>query len=617
MTNEEGLPAGLDPNDPANQVGDLYFNLGNISEDVLKDGRKMYENGLPENPLSTTNTDPTIWGKIPTNQSLLYAFSDNDNERLNQDIGYDGLNDEEEIQLFGTGFGPDPANDNYSYFRSSEYDNTDASIITRYKRYNNTQGNSPTNNLSPENYPTSATTFPDTEDIDKDQTMNSVESYYQYKVSLNKNDLVVGRNNIVDEKTVTVQLEDGSEKQYRWLQFRIQVATPDEVINDITGFNSIRFMRIFLTKFKMPIVLRFGELQLVRGDWRRYTKTLDEAITPPQNLTTSQLQNFEVGVVNIQENEKRSPIPYTLPPGIQREILRGSTTLQKQNEQSVTIKVTDLEPNETRAIFKNVSVDLRMYKNLKLFLHAEGIQTKPQVQDNEVKAIIRIGSDLNDNYYQLEKLLTISDYGVISPLEIWPEENNLNALLEYLGKLKLLRFDAGIAPNILYPAIGMPSPIEGIEGYDIRVKGNPNLSNIKTIMLGIKNVTNVNQSAEIWFNEMRVSEFDNQGGWAAVVSADANFADFADVSVTGRMETKGFGGIEQRVNERSQEDTKLYDIVTNVNLGQLLPKTWGIKLPLNYSISEQFKDPKYDPQYQDVLFEEAKNINPNSNKARD
>ena len=617
ITNKEGLPVGVDPNDPANQVGDLYFNLGNISEDVLKDGRKMYENGLPENPLSTTTTDPTIWGKIPTNQSLLYAFSDNDNERLNQDIGYDGLNDEEETQLFGTSFGLDPANDNYSYFRSSEYDNTDASIITRYKRYNNTQGNSPTNNLSPENYPTSATTFPDTEDIDKDQTMNSVESYYQYKVSLNKSDLVVGRNNIVDEKTVTVQLEDGSEKQYRWLQFRIQVATPDEVINDITGFNSIRFMRIFLTKFKMPIVLRFGELQLVRGDWRRYTKTLDEAIVPPQNLTTPQLQNFEVGVVNIQENEKRSPIPYTLPPGIQREILRGSTTLQKQNEQSVTIKVTDLEPNETRAIFKNVSVDLRMYKNLKLFLHAEGIQTKPQVQDNEVKAIIRIGSDLSDNYYQLEKLLTISDYGVISPLEIWPEENNFNALLEYLGKLKLLRFDAGIAPNILYPAIGMPSPIEGLDGYDIRVKGNPNLSNIKTIMLGVKNVTNVNQSAEIWFNEMRVSEFDNQGGWAAVVSADANFADFADVSVTGRMETKGFGGIEQRVNERSQEDTKLYDIVTNVNLGKLLPKTWGIKLPLNYSISEQFKDPKYDPQYQDVLFEEAKNINPNSNKARD
>jgi cell surface protein SprA len=617
ITNEEGLPAGVDPSSIDNQVGELYFNLGNISEDVLKDGRKMYENGLPEDPFSTNNTASTIWGKIPTNQSLLYAFSDKDNERLNQDVGFDGLNDEEETQLFGSGFGIDPSNDNYSYFRSSEYDANDASIITRYKKYNNTQGNSPTNNLSTESYPTSATTYPDTEDIDKDQTMNSVESYYQYKVSMNKNDLVVGQNHIVDEKIVRVELEDGSEKEFRWLQFRIQVSSPDEIVNDITGFNSIRFMRLFLTKFKMPVVLRFGELQLVRGDWRRYTRTLDENIVPPQNLNNAQLQNFEVGVVNIQENEDRTPIPYMLPPGIKREILRGSTTLQKQNEQSLSLKVTDLEPEETRAIFKNVRVDLRMYKHLKLFLHAEGIKTRPQVQDDEIMAIVRVGSDLNDNYYQLEKLLKISDYGVMSPFEIWPEENNLDAFLEYLGQLKLMRFEEGIAPNMLYPAVGAPSPIEGLEDYNIRVKGNPNLANIKTIMLGIRNETNTNQSAEVWFNEMRVSEFDNEGGWAAVVSADANFADFADVAVTGRMETKGFGGIEQRVNERSQQDTKLYDIVSNINVGKLLPKKWAIQIPLNYSISEEFKDPKYDPQYQDVLFEEAKDINPNSDKARD
>ncbi len=617
ITNEEGLPLGVSPEDPSNQVGELYFNLGNISEDILKDGRKMYENGLPANDLSTANTSPTIWGKIPTNQSLLYAFSDDDNERLNQDVGLDGLNDDEEIQLFGTAFGPDPSNDNFMYYRSTPYDNVEASLITRYKNYNNTQGNSPTNNLSTESYPTQGTTYPDVEDIDKDQTMNAVESYYQYKVSLNKNDLVVGQNNIVDEKIVKVQLEDGTEKDFRWLQFRIQVNTPDEVINDMTGYNSIRFLRMFLTKFKMPVVLRFGELQLVRGEWRRFTKTLDDAITPPQNLTNAELQNFEVGVVNIQENEDRNPIPYVLPPGIEREVLRGTTTIQQQNEQALSLKVTDLEPDETRAIFKNVSVDLRMYKRLKLFLHAEGVQTKPQVQNNEMKAIVRIGSDLDDNYYQLEKLLTISDFSASTAVEIWPEENNLDVLLDYLGKLKLQRFEAGVAPNIVYPAEGDAFPIADLEGYEIRVKGNPNLANIRTIMLGVKNVSTSNQSAEIWFNEMRVAEFDNKAGWAAVVSADANFADFADVAVTGRMETKGFGGIEQRVNERSQEDTKIYDVVTNVNVGKLLPKKWGVQLPFNYSISEQFIDPKYDPQYQDVLFKDAKNINPNSDKARD
>ncbi|MFD1293206.1 cell surface protein SprA [Lutibacter holmesii] len=616
ITNEEGLPVGIDPSDPSNQVGDVYFNLGNVSEDVLKDGRKMYENGLPEDALSDTNTANTVWGKVPTNQSLLYTFTDSDSDRLNQDIGFDGLNDEEEIEKFGSSFGEDPSNDNYEYFRSSNYDNSDASILTRYKKYNNTQGNSPTSNLSPENYPTAATTYPDVEDIDKDQTMTAVESYYQYKVSLNKSDLEVGRNHIVDEKNVTVTLDDGSEKQYRWLQFRIQVSTPDEVINNISGFNSIRFMRIFLTKFKMPVVLRFGELELVRGDWRRYTKTIDEDIQPSQDLDADELQNFEVGVVNIEQNEDRKPIPYVLPPGIDREILRGSTTLQEQNEQSLSLKVSDLEPNETRAIFKNVSVDLRMYKQLKMFLHLEGIQTKPQVQNEDFKAIVRIGSDMTDNFYQLEKLLNVTDYDATTQLEIWPEENNLAVVLEYLTQLKLSRFDEGVASNILYPIEGS-EPIPELDGYEIRLKGNPNLGNIKTIMLGVQNVSNSLQSGEVWFNELRASEFDNDGGWSAVVNADLNVADFANVAVTGRMETIGFGGVEQRLNERTQNDTKLYDVVTNVNVGQLLPKDWAVQIPFNYSISEEFSDPKYDPQYQDVLFSDAKSIDDNSNESRD
>ena len=616
LTETEGLPTGLDPQNPANQIGDLYFNLGNISEDVLKDGRKMYENGLPENG-GVENTVPTIWGKIPTGQSLLYTFDISDNSRLNQDIGLDGLNDAEEISMFGSALGNDPSADNYRYFRGNQYDTDNASILTRYKDYNNTQGNSPTSNLSDESFPTSATTFPDVEDINKDQTMNSVESYYQYKVSLDASDLTVGQNHIVDEKPVTVTLDDGSQKDFRWLQFRIPINTPDDVINDMTGFSSIRFMRMFMTNFRMPVVLRFGELQLVRGDWRRYTKEINETNNSnPPDLDITALENFQVGVVNIEENESRTPIPYVIPPGIEREQLRGSTRIQYQNEQSLSMKVFDLPAGETRAVYKNVSIDMRMYKKLKLFIHLEELN-KSNLQDDEIEAVIRLGSDLNDNYYQIEVPLKITEENSTLADDIWP--NNMNVILEHLGKLKLQRFQETIPvpPNELYPAYGVASPIEGLEGYKIRVKGNPNLSNIRTMMLGMKNNSTTTHSAEMGFNELRTSEFDNKGGWAAVISADANFADFADVSVSGRMETVGFGGIEQRVNERNQEDTKLYGIVTNVNVGQVLPKKWGVKLPFNYSISEETHDPKYDAQYQDVLFEDAENINPNSDKSRD
>ncbi len=615
ITNEEGLPVGVNPQDPTNQVGELYFNLGEISEDVLKDGRKLYENGLPSGG-GTDNTDPTIWGKVPTGQSLLYTFDTDDTSRLNQDIGLDGLNDEEELLKHSDPvFGLDPSSDNYRYFRGGEYDADAASILTRYKAFNNTQGNSPTSSLSGESYPTSATNNPDVEDIDKDQTMSTVESYYQYRVSLNANQLVVGQNHIVDEKIVSVQLEDGGQKDFRWLQFRIPIGSPDEVINDMSGFNSIRFMRMFMTKFRIPVTLRFGELQLVRGEWRRYVKEIDESNNPnPPDLDPGQLENLKVGVVNIEENESREPIPYVVPPGIERERLQGSTRIQLQNEQSLSMKAINLDPGDTRAVFKNVSTDLRMYKKLKMFVHIEDAE-KSGLQDDDFQAILRLGSDLNDNYYEIALPLKVTAFGATSPENIWP--NDFDVILENLGKLKLARYEAGVAPNEIFPAYGAP-PIEGIEGYEIRVKGNPNLGNIRTIMLGAKNNSAITQSAELWFNELRTAEFDNDGGWAAVVTADANFADFADISVTGRMETIGFGGIEQSLNERSQEDSKLYDVVTNVSMGKLLPKTWGIQLPVNYSISEEFHDPKYDPQYQDVLYEDTTIDNsPNRDESQD
>ncbi len=621
ITNAEGLPAGVDPHNPLNQVGELYFNLGNISEDILKDNRKQYENGLPSDGSNTNVINSPFWGKIPSNQSILYAFDVDPTARTFQDVGLDGLKNNEEANYF-SGIGVDVskldpndiASDNFKFFRSTEFDNNNASIITRYKSFNNTEGNSPTASQSTESYPTSSTTYPDVEDINKDQTMNTVESYYEYKVSLNRNDLVKGTNNIVDEKITSVTLANGGEIKTKWYQFRIPVRSGTSV-NGISDFNSIRFIRMYLTKFKMPVVLRFGQLELVRGDYRRYTKTLDPAIAPPQDLTNQQLNDFEVGVVNIEQNEGR----YVLPPGIVREQLQGSSTIQQQNEQSVSLKIKDLQPNQTRAIYKNVSVDLRMYKQLKMFMHAEPIVTG-NVNNDDLVAIIRLGTDLDDNFYQLELPLKVSPSGSLEPLNVWPEANNLDAVLEELGKLKLKRDveipDSGgtLSINKLYP-FPTSTPLNGLV---IRVKGNPTLASIRTLMLGVKNTSSTQKSAEVWFNELRASGFDNKGGWAAVVSADANFADVADFSVTGRMQTIGFGNVEDRVNQRSLEETKQYDFSTNINLGKvLMPKKWGVQLPMSYSFGEEFRDPKFDPQYQDVKFADAKNVNPNSKNSQD
>ncbi|MET2983791.1 T9SS outer membrane translocon Sov/SprA [Aureibaculum conchae] len=599
ITPEEGGPTTVNS---ADFGGELYFNLGNISEDILTDNRRMYENGLPEDgvkipkPNIGANVDQTAWSDIPIKQSLIYAFTEKDDERPNQDLGLDGLKDNEEAIRFGTQFGPDPANDNYNFFRGGELDAADASILTRYRNFNKTQGNSPTINNSTESYPTAASSFPDIEDINKDQTMSTVEGYFQYKVDIDPTKFVVGQNNIVDEKIVAVSLPDGTQQQTKWYQFRIPITTPQETVGQISDFNSIRFMRMFLTKFKIPVVLRFGELELVRGDWRRYTKTLDDAINPPQELTEEENRNFEVGVVNVQENERKIPIPYVLPPGLRRERLQGTTTLQEQNEQSLLVRINDLPAGETRAVFKNTQFDMRMFNSLKMFVHAEAIAGQLGVNDDDLVAIIRLGSDTDNNFYQYEIPLKITPFGATFDEEIWPEANEILADLKAFGRLKIERISSSTLPTDLYPSETAEPDAR------LRMKGNPNLGNIRTIMIGVKNKSNMAKSAEMWFNELRVSDYDNEGGWAAVVNADANFADFADISVSGRANSQGFGSLEQTVNERSQEDVKQYDVISNINVGQLLPKSAGIKIPLNVSYGEEFADPKWNQRYQDVRF---------------
>jgi cell surface protein SprA len=604
ITEEEGLPNGVDPQNSINQ-GKLFINLGNISEDILADSQKQYENGLPGDGIKIPNDNvvETIWGNIPRNPSILYAFSADATERSNQDIGLDGLNDNEEFQkiisngidetqartIFGT---EDPAGDNFQFFRGADLDATNASIISRYKNFNGTEGNSPTLDASGEDFPTSGSTYPDTEDLNRDQTMNPVSSYFEYELSLRKNDLVKGSNFIVDVKSEPITLPNGQTRSTTWYQFRIPVRNGFSRAVNITDFNSIRFMRMYLTEFNMPVVMRFAELELVRGDWRRYTKTLDPTV-PEQELENEELNKFEVGVVSIEQNDDR----YELPPGIQREQLQGTNRIQRQNEQSSTITVRDLEPGKTRAIFKNISIDLRRYKNLKMFLHAEAIAGNPP-SDNEMLATIRLGTDLNENYYEIEKPLKLSTSS-IGPRDVWPEENDLDILLGDLASLKLSRDEAGVTGGTLY---------SGISSNDltIRVKGNPTLAQIRTVMLGVKNGSLNNKNVEVWYNELRAVGFDNKGGWAAVLNADTNFADVIDLSLAGRMSTVGFGNVDQRVQERSLEEQKQYNVATNVQLGKMMPKNWNMQVPMSYSYGEEFIDPKFDPQYQDIVLSEAK-----------
>tara|TARA_R110000868_G_scaffold193443_2_gene438385 strand:- start:3371 stop:10552 length:7182 start_codon:yes stop_codon:yes gene_type:complete len=591
----------------ATSAGDLVINFGNISEDILPDGRKQYENGLPINPVSNDLTYKTNWGKVPATQSLVYAFDADQNNRGLQDIGFDGLNDADEATytfeggLTYNGPAEDPALDNYEYFLSRE-----GGILERYLNFNNPDGNSP---VQLSNSDRGSTTLPDVEDIDRDGTMNTVNSYYEYRINI-KPGTTINDKYVTDIKEgVTRSLPNGNTLNERWIQYKIPLTDFTDAKGGITDFRSISFMRMYLTGFTSNVVMRFATLDLVRGDWRTYTKSLQPDVDgdPSDDGTL-----VDVNAVNIEENANRTPIPYVLPPGVQRERLNNNNTIIRQNEQSLSFVVENLEPRDSRGVFKNLNIDIRQYKRLKMFMHAEEIvETDYANDETPLVGFIRIGSDFSQNYYQIELPLQLTPYGTSSDSEIWPDVNELDLSLDDLSKVKSAGIAAQTLSTINYYEINNGEVIQ-VNEFDPRtlgnlrigIRGNPSLGSIRSVMVGVKNDDNLPARGEVWFNELRLSGLDNNGGWAAIAAMDMNMADFASVSATGSKSTSGFGAIDQMPNERAREDAISYDVVTNVNIGQLFPKKWGIQLPFNYGISEQMITPEFDPVYDDLKLED-------------
>ncbi len=591
------------PGSTANPVtgGKLIFNLGNISEDILKDGKKQYENGLPEDgniqPLLPVTQFGTV---VPRNQSLIYAFSTTGDQRTNQDVGYDGYNDAEEAQptlnptldaIFAPYAGlPDPSNDNYAYFL-----NTDGNIFQRYKKYNGLEGNSP-DVFSDTNR--GSTTQPDVEDINRDNTMNTIDSYYEYEIDIRQATLNENNPMINDIKIRNVVLPNGQTEQVTWYQFRIPISQPTRAIGGITDIRSIRFARMYLKEFTQPTVLRFATLDLVRSDWRRYTLDLDNDAT-----NNSANAEFSVGVIGLQENDGN----YVLPPGVELEQLNNNNNIVRQNEQSLVVEVCDLESTDSRGVYKNINVDMRQYKKLRMFMHAEAIENNV-LSDGDLVGFIRMGNDFTQNFYEIAVPLAATS-GSLSPSSVWPEENEINLELSVLQEIKSIGINNGslsdIDPTVYDVTSGSPQEIGASDPFligqtRVSIKGNPNFGDIRVLMVGVRSNSANNVCGEVWFNELRLADLENQGGWAAVMSMDTNLADFANISATGRTSTIGFGSIDQKPNERSREDVKQYDVVTNVNLGQLLPKKWGIQVPFNYGQGEEVITPEYDEFYRDI-----------------
>ena len=596
--------------------GDFYINLGEVSEDILRDGKKFYESGMPVD--GSKSFTYTQWGKIPTQSTVTYAFATTSGSRALQDVGFNGLTDAEEQEFYKSAYldqiqgkvnqavfdsiFADPARDNYHYFRGSDWDQMRAPILQRYKYINNPQGNSPDSDSRSESYDTSYKSTPDVEDINQDYTLNEYEKYFQYRVSIRPEDLVVGTNHIVDKREYSQTWRDNTKSSVTWYQFRIPVDEFESRQGNINDFSSIRFMRMFLTGFKKPIVLRFGTLDLVRGEWRTYD----------QQLSAASGGTLEASAVNLEENAEKTPVNYVLPPGISREQDPSQPQLVESNEQALSLVVRNMTSGEAKAVYKNTTLDLRQYKRIQMFTHANALeQNTTNLKDRELAVFIRLGSDYKNNYYEYEIPLTLtaprSNYNRNVPADrklVWPEENMLDVALSIFTNLKKERNKA--------KAQGLASYMAPYSAYDsehpnnkLTIVGNPSLGEVKTMMIGVRNNSGDVKSGEVWVNELRLKEHNNKGGWAANANLNIQLSDFGSVNATGRYVSEGFGGLEDGVASRSTDNYGTYSVTTSLEMGKFFPDKAKVSIPVYYSVTKEKTSPKYNPMDTDMELKDA------------
>ena len=602
--------------DAADYGGDFYINLGEVSEDILRDGKKFYESGMPVD--GSKSYTYTQWGKIPTQSTVTYAFATTSGSRALQDVGFNGLTDAEEQEFYKSAYldqiqgkvnqavfdsiFADPARDDYHYFRGSDWDEMRAPILQRYKYINNPQGNSPDSDSRSESYDTSYKSTPDVEDINQDYTLNEYEKYFQYRVSIRPEDLVVGNNHIVDKREYSQTWRDNTKSTVTWYQFRIPIDEFESRQGNINDFSSIRFMRMFLTGFKKPIVLRFGTFDLVMGKWRTYDQPLGAASGG----------TLDASSVSLEENGEKTPVNYVLPPGIRREQDPSQPQLVEANEQALSLVVKNMSTGEAKAVYKNSTLDLRQYKRIQMFAHANALeQNTTRLQDGDLSVFIRLGSDYKNNYYEYEIPLKLTEprsnynrYVLADCKAVWPEENMLDVPLSVFTALKKNRNKAkaqGVASYLApYSMMDAEHPQN-----KITIVGNPSLGEVKTMMLGVRNNSADIKSGEVWINELRLKEHNNSGSWAANANLNVQLSDLGSVNATGRYISEGFGGLEDGVASRTTDNYGTYSVTTSLEMGKFFPDKAKVSIPLYYSVTKEKTTPKYNPLDTDMELKDA------------
>ena len=587
--------------DPTNEEGEIVFQLGNVSEDVMRDNLQFFENGLPTATEPNIPVKKTVFGKVPLVPPIISNFS-LENIPV-QDIGFDGLNDDEERLKFEEWvnkfpgikgiLNEDPSGDNFVFYNDEKLNGLD--MVTRMKDFCGPEGNTPEESNFENNRFYRGSRTPDSEDLNNDRSLNQGEAFYEYRIKIRN----LGGEIDTASSQYYKQFKQANEKE-KWYRFVVPLNKFTSSQN-ITGFRAIQFMRMYFTNFEKQKTFRFAEFQLVRNQWR---------ISPQGACADGDKPSVSIDEVGVEENTTRLPFNYLTPSGITQEILNssvGSNLLQ--DEKSLAINFCNLQkgaPGCDVAINKLGNIDLNLYERLQMFVHAES-KADELYQHGDLSIYIKLGKDLNTNYYEYVMPIKPSEFNIQNKENCWPDTNKIDIPLSGFTELKKARL---VDNNVTELA----DPLN--EGAKFVMKGLPSLGYIKIIEVGVRNSSPENKPlcGQVWINELRASGLNEDGAWAAQAKAQIKLADLGDLNVAGSYSSQGFGSIDQRLLERSRDEIYQYDVSTSLQLGKLLPKFLPLAVPFFASYSKSVKKPQFDPYQRDLEVDELLEVTPDNEK---
>jgi cell surface protein SprA len=475
--------------------------------------------------------------------------------------------------------------------------------------------------------------FPDSEDLNLNLSPDYAERFFRYEIPLDTTLLTQrcaeGQTTGCNPFYVTTIFNEntaGNENplQRKWYLIRIPVRTDQkEAIGGIEDFSLIETIRVWTDGHSGAATLRFATLDLVGSQWLKSEQVgFDEDSDP--DAETSDPQLF-LATINNEEN----PDQYAIPNGTVRSFTRDPTSSQpiQAREQALIFRVEDLGEGQQRAIYKPYTrqLDLTKYSNFRMFVHAEGFERR-----DSMRVFVRLGSNETEDYYELEQPVypfAVPPDGSVDnipnaadslwqtnvPVEtpegtVFIDLNSINIEFDALNKLKLERDlatgvdNAPIPFDSVYVARSIPLDFAP-PGATLRIKGNPSIQDVSNIVLGVRNARDDlarQRNVELWFNELRVSGFDEEKGWSAYARTTVRLADFLDINARYDQQTDGFGELASGLGNRTFQERWGYSVTTNLNAHKFIPERYGWRIPINVAVQQGVSTPRFSPSRGDI-----------------